>query len=61
LAEAPGNVTLTGKDSGLPRKSVVNVSQLITVDRSFLTDKVRKLGQDKLREIEIGVRLVLGL
>jgi mRNA interferase MazF len=61
LAEAPGNVTLSRKDSGLPRKSVVNVSQLITVDRSFLAEKVRKLGQDKVREIEIGVRLVLGL
>ena len=61
LAEAPGNVVLSKKESGLPKKSVVNVSQLITVDRSFLAEKVRKLGRDKLREIEMGVRLVLGL
>ena len=61
LAEAPGNVVLSKKDSGLPRRSVVNVSQVITVDRSFLAEKVRKLGPDKVREIEMGVRLVLGL
>ena len=61
LAEAPGNVVLSKKDSGLPKRSVVNVSQVITVDRSFLAEKVRKLGLDKVREIEIGVRLVLGL
>ncbi len=61
LAEAPGNVVLSKKDSGLPRRSVVNVSQVITVDRSFLAEKVRKLSPDKVREIELGVRLVLGL
>ncbi len=61
LAEAPGNVVLSKKDSGLPRRSVVNVSQVITVGRSFLAEKVKRLGPDKLREIELGVRLVLGL
>ena len=61
LAEAPGNVPLSRKDSGLPRRSVVNVSQVITVDRSFLAKKIKKLGPAKGREIEMGVRLVLGL
>ena len=40
LSEAPGNVLLSKKDSKLPKKSVANVSQLITVDKSFLTEKV---------------------
>ena len=61
LAEAPGNVLLTRKESGLPKKSVANVSQVITVDRSCLAGKVKKLGPAKIREIDRGVRLVLGL
>ena len=61
LVEAPGNVPLSRKDSGLPKRSVVNVSQIITVDRSCLTKKVKKLGPAKVREIDMGVRLVLGL
>jgi mRNA interferase MazF len=61
LADAPGNVVLSAKDSGLPRRSVVNVSQLITVDKSFLTEKVGRLAPDKIREIEMGIRLVLAL
>lgn len=61
LAEAPGNVILSARDSGLPKRSVVNVSQLITVDRSYLTEKVGRLPADKIREIEVGIRLVLAL
>jgi mRNA interferase MazF len=61
LADAPGNVLLSQKDSGLRKKSVINVSQLITVDRSFLTEKVGRLAPEKLREVELGIRLVLGL
>jgi mRNA interferase MazF len=61
LVDAPGNVLLSHKDSGLRRKSVVNVSQLITVDRSFLTEKSGRLAPEKLREVELGIRLVLGL
>ena len=61
LAEAPGNVLLSKKDSGLPKRSVANVSQVITVDRSCLAKKVKKLAPAKVREIDMGVRLVLGL
>ena len=61
LADAPGNVLLSQKDSGLRRKSVVNISQLITVDRSLLTEKVGRLAPEKLHEVELGIRLVLGL
>ena len=61
LAEAPGNVLLSKKDSGLPKRSVANVSQLITVDKSFLAEKAGKLSLHKLQEVEAGVRLVLSL
>jgi len=61
LADAPGNVHLPRKSSGLPKRSVANVSQLITVDKSFLTEKAGRLSTQKLMEVEAGVRLVLSL
>jgi mRNA interferase MazF len=61
LGDAPGNVLLSKKDSGLPKESVVNVSQLITVDKSFLTQRVQRLAPGKLRDVEAGIRLVLSL
>ena len=61
LAEAPGNVLLPAKVSGLPRDSVVNVSQLLTLDRSFLTEEVGKLPSRVLAEVNAGLRLVLEL
>ena len=61
LSEAPGNVILSKKDSKLPKKSVANVSQLITVDKTLLTEKVGRLSASKLREVESGIRLVLSL
>ena len=61
LSEAPGNVLLSKKDSNLPKKSVANVSQLITVDKSFLTEKIGKLSPHKLQEVESGIRLALSL
>jgi mRNA interferase MazF len=61
LADAPGNALLPQKSSGLPKRSVANVSQLITVDKSFLTEKVGTLSPQKLREVEAGVRLALSL
>ena len=61
LAEAPGNVALSESDSGLPKFSVVNVSQLLSADRSFLTERVRTLSPALLRRVERGLRAVLGL
>jgi mRNA interferase MazF len=61
LADAPGNVTLSKKESGLPKKSVVNVSQLITVDKTFLAEKIGTISAVKLKEVEAGIRLVLSL
>lgn len=61
LASAPGNVLLPRKSSGLPKESVANVSQLITANKSFLTEKVGNLPPDMLQAIEAGIRLVLSL
>ena len=61
LAAAPGNVLLPQKCSGLPKESVANVSQLITVDKSFLIEKTGSLSGDLLQGIEAGIRLVLSL
>ena len=61
LADAPGNVRLTGRGIGLECDSVVNVSQLVTLDRAFLTERVGRVPAPKLRELDEGLRLVLAL
>jgi mRNA interferase MazF len=61
LAEAPGNVLLSPRVSHLPVDSVVNVSQLLTLDKLLLTDYVSTLTGKKIKQIEAGLRLVLGL
>jgi len=61
LASAPGNVLLSAKKSKLPKKSVVNVSQLITVDKSFFTEKVHSLPSKLMEQIDDGIKLVLKL
>ena len=61
LAQAPGNVLLPRKVSKLPKESVVNVSQLITLDKQFLTERVGTLPQHYVRQVEDGLRLVLSL
>ncbi|MGH8522860.1 MAG: type II toxin-antitoxin system PemK/MazF family toxin [Gammaproteobacteria bacterium] len=61
LAEAPGNVRLARAESGLPKPSVVNVSQILTVDRALLTERVRAIPREPLLKVNYGLRLVLGL
>jgi len=61
LAEAPGNVLLTTQDTGLPKDSVANVSQVVTADKRFLTERVSVLAPRLLASIEEGLRLVLSL
>lgn len=61
LADAPGNVLLPAGVTGLSRDSVVNVSQLLTLDRSFLTERVGRLLGGLLTEVDAGLRLVLDL
>ena len=61
LTAAPGNVSLTSEQSRLPKESVVNVSQVLTLNKSFLTARVARLPATKLVEIDDGLRLVLTL
>lgn len=61
LAMAPGNVTLKPRISGLPKESVVNVSQVITVDKRFLTARVKSLDVHAMSLVDEGLRLVLAL
>jgi len=59
-ADAPGNVLLTADVTGLPRDSVANVSQLVTLDRDVLTDPMGKLPHAKLELVLSGIDVVLG-
>jgi mRNA interferase MazF len=61
LAEAPGNVRVTRRASGLPQESVVNVSRLLTLDKRMLTGKVGRLSAESLRDVDAGIMLVLAL
>lgn len=61
LAAAPGNVRVAKRASGLDRESVVNVSQLVTIDKTALTERIGRLAQESIAEVSEGVRLVLGL
>lgn len=61
LADAPGNVLLPARAVGLPRDSVINVSQLLTLDRSFLTEHAGTLPPRLQRSVDEGLRLVLQL
>jgi mRNA interferase MazF len=61
LAQAPGNVFLPSKITGLPKDSVANVSQVISLDRTFLTERVGYLTDEVMKRVENGLRLVLDL
>jgi mRNA interferase MazF len=59
-ADAPGNVLLISRLTGLPQDSVANVSQLVTLDRHALTDCVGKIPRAKLHLIFAGIDVILG-
>lgn len=61
LSAAPGNVEITKRESGLGKNSVVNVSQVLTLDRTLLTEQIRRLSDKKMVEIDQGLRMILGL
>lgn len=61
LANAPGNLRLGKSESGLPKASVVNVSQILTIDRLLLRSRVKALSGAAMQEVNSGLRLVLGL
>ena len=61
LAQAPGNVVCRPKASGLPKPSVINVSQVATIDRGALLECVGRLPEALMRQVEEGLRLILAL
>lgn len=61
LAAAPGNVKVSPRDTGLNRDSVINVSQVLTLDKGRLLEKVGNLAPERLVMVEQGLRLSMGL
>ena len=61
LAEAPGNIRIKAAQSQLPRDSVINASQILTIDKSFLTDYVTAVNSRVMNRVDDGMRLVLSL
>ena len=61
LAQAPGNVLLNAKSTGLKKDSVANVSQVVTVDKAFLTEKIGKLTTQQIETVNNGLRLAMSL
>lgn len=59
-ADAPGNVALDPGSTGLPKDSVANVSQLVTLDRTTLTERVGILPDSKLELVLYGIDVLLG-
>ena len=57
-ANAPGNVTLKKGEANLPKKSVVNISQLFTVNKSDLSEKIGTLSKDRFFQILQGIKLL---
>jgi mRNA interferase MazF len=61
LAAASGNILCRKKQTRLSKDSVVNVSQLLTIDKGFLTERISSLPAALLQQVEDGLRLVLSL
>jgi mRNA interferase MazF len=60
FGDAPGNVLFEAGTAGLPKDSVANVSQIVAVDRTFLTERIGRLSKKQLALVLAGIDLVLG-
>jgi mRNA interferase MazF len=61
LAHAPGNVLCRKRQSKLSKDSVINVSQVLTVDKTLLTERVSRLPSTLIEQVESGLKLVFAL
>jgi mRNA interferase MazF len=61
LADAPGNIFLKRRDSKLPKESVINVSQILTLDKRYLAEKVGQLSTKHMRELDEGLKIALSI
>ena len=59
-ADAPGNVLLAARSTGLPQPSVANVSQMVTLDKAALTERAGRLSASSLELVLAGIDVVLG-
>ena len=59
-ADAPGNMLLPADVAGLEKDSVANASQILTVDRSLLSERVGKLPPKRLAQVMSGIDIILG-
>ena len=59
--EAPGNVLLPASATGLPKDSVANVSQVVTIDEDYLTERTGRIAPALMKRIDAGLALVLDL
>ena len=59
--DLPGNVTLRKGESNLPKLCVINVSQVKSVDKNSIREKIGTLSKDKMRAVEDGIRLIFDL
>ena len=58
-ADAPGNTPLSAKATGLPKDSVAVASQVIAIDRSLLTERVRRLAPKQFAQVMVGIDIML--
>lgn len=61
LLDAPGNILLSAQATGLPKDSVANVTQVVTLDRDFLTERVGRVAPKLMARVDAGLKLVLDL
>ena len=61
LAEAPGNIYLPKGKTNLPKDSVANVAQIVTIDKGFLTERVGAIDEQLMDRVDNGLRMVLYL
>ena len=61
LLDAPGNVLLPTRNSGLPRDSVANVTQIVTLDETYLSERTGRLPPKLMAHVDAGLKLVLDL
>ena len=61
LLDAPGNVLVRKKEANLPHDSVIIIAQLYAIDRSRFRDKISKVTKEIMEQVEIGMKLVLGI
>lgn len=61
FGELPGNVTLKKGEANMPKRSIVNVTQVKSVDKSSIREKIGSLSKGKMEEVEAGLKLILDL